>query len=115
MRTMNSVLSSAAAAPARAQALKAIQARNSRKVIWILTSVPPKRPMVIDQGMVPPPFVAARHSSANAARAPYRSGKPGNRERTGREKVRPCGRFHREKAFVYNDLSERRWRAPTGA
>src|SRR5208282_2872105 len=44
MRTMKSVLSSAALKPPRPQALKAIQARNRRKVIWILTAVPPKRP-----------------------------------------------------------------------
>src|SRR5208282_2872100 len=51
MRTMKSVLSSAALKPPRPQALKAIQARNRRKVIWILTAVPPKRPTVMDQGI----------------------------------------------------------------
>ena len=57
---MNSVLSSAALGPPRAKALAAIQTRNSRKVIWILTAVPPKRPTVIDQGIVLPlPFRGA--------------------------------------------------------
>ncbi len=56
---MKSVLSSAAREPPRAQALKAIQARNRRKVIWTLTAVPPKRPTVRDQGM--------RHSRLIAA------------------------------------------------
>ena len=56
---MNATLSSAARAPPRAQALAAIQARNRKKVIWILTAVPPKRPTVIDQSMVPPPVRGA--------------------------------------------------------
>ena len=51
---MKTVLSSAAAGPPLDQALKAIQARNRMKVIWILTAVPPKLPMVIDQRIVPP-------------------------------------------------------------
>ncbi len=55
---MNSVLSSAAVGPPLLQALKAIQARNRMKLIWILTSVPPKLPMVIDQRIVPSPFAA---------------------------------------------------------
>ncbi len=52
MRTMNSVASSAELQPLRAKALKAIQARNRRKVMWILTAVPPKRPTVMDQGIL---------------------------------------------------------------
>jgi hypothetical protein len=63
---MNNVLSSAAGGPPLDQALKAIQARNRMKVMWILTAVPPKLPMVIDQRIVPPPF-AAGHSNPNRA------------------------------------------------
>ena len=54
--------------PPRAQALKAIQARNRRKVIWILTAVPPKRPTVMDQGMAP--------FSHTAGAIPDRFGRP---------------------------------------
>ena len=44
-------LLSAAAGPSRSQALKPIQARNNRNVIWILMSVPPMRPIVSDHGI----------------------------------------------------------------
>ena len=54
--TMKTMLSRAAEGPPRAQALNPIQAKNRMKVMWILTSVPPKRPIDIDQGILPPPF-----------------------------------------------------------
>ena len=42
-------LSRAAAGPPCCHALKPIQASSSRKVTWIFTAVPPKRPIVRDQ------------------------------------------------------------------
>src|SRR5271166_940219 len=72
MRTMKRVLSSAALGPPCAQALAAIQTRNRRKVIWILTAVPPKRPTVMDQGMSPFSHSAASHSSGRRRPRPNR-------------------------------------------
>src|SRR6516162_8871615 len=69
MRTMKIVLSSAAPAPPRPQALNAIQASSRRKVIWILTSVPPKRPTVMDQSIVPPPDSASKSRLEDEGRA----------------------------------------------